>query len=115
MLKNKSLTKNGKRNQFGFLGNCLPTPPLNQQWVGGEFPTNLNSSYIKPVDTLEIFQFDECSNERNSAMTRLSKPTVPSHLNEYDISLFLEISVLQIFLKGQVHSIFQRNTLLYSQ
>ena len=64
---------------------------------------NLNSSYINPMDTLEILQFDRCSNAENSAMTRLSKLTVPSYLN---ISLFLEISVLQIFLKGQVYSIF---------
>ena len=63
-------------DRFRFLGNCLPTRLLSQQWVG-----TLNQWIL-----WEIFQFDECSNERNSAMTRLGKLTVPSHLNEYDIS-----------------------------
>ena len=99
----KGKSYENKIDQFRSLGNCSPTPPLSQHWVGGQLPPNLNSSYINPVDTLEILQFDRCSNAENSAMTRLSKLTVPSHLN---ISLFLEISVLQIFLKGQVHLIF---------
>ena len=99
----KGKSYENKMDQFRSLGNCSPTPPLSQHWVGGQLPPNLNSSYINPVDTLEILQFDRCSKAKNSAMTRLSKLTVPSHLN---ISLFLEISVLQIFLKGQVYSIF---------
>ena len=78
-----------------------PSPKLTLgRWI---VAPNLNSSYINPVDTLEILQFDRCSNAENSVMTRLSKLTVPSYLN---ISLFLEISVLQIFLKGQVYSTF---------
>ena len=99
----KGMSYENKMDQFRSLGNCSPTSPLSQHLVAGQLPTNLNSSYINPVDTLEILQFDRCSNAENSAMTRLSKLTVPSHLN---ISLFLEISVLQIFLKGQVYSIF---------
>ena len=99
----KGMSYENKMDQFRSLGNCSPTSPLSQHLVAGQLPTNLNSSYINPVDTLEILQFDSCSNAENSAMTRLSKLTVPSHLN---ISLFLEISVLQIFLKGQVYSIF---------
>ena len=99
----KGMCYENKMDQFRSLGNCSPTPSLSQHLVAGQLPTNLNSSHINPVDTLEILQFDRCSNAENSAMTRLSKLTFPSHLN---ISLFLEISVLQIFLKGQVYLIF---------
>ena len=102
MLKKESLMKKRWINLGLRETVTYPSPkPTFGRWIVA--PTNLNSSYINPVDTLEILQFDRCSNAKNSAMTRLSKLTVPSHLN---ISLFPEISVLQIFSKGQVYSIF---------
>ena len=64
----KGKSYENKIDQFRSLGNCSPTPSLSQHWVSGQLPTNLNSSrYINPVDTLEILQFDRCSNAKNQS------------------------------------------------